>query len=75
MKEKTKKDLDELFNDDLLKCEIVETKENCDSRFDIVHWADNTFSVCVTDKRNGKMEEHERKTYAEANEVFESYIA
>jgi len=75
MNENTKKDLEEIFNDDLLKCEIVDTKENSESRIDIVRWADNTFSVYVNDMRSGKMEEHERKTYREAKEVFDSYIA
>lgn len=75
MKENTKKELEELFNDDLLKCEIVETKESGDSRFDIVRWANNTYSVYAVDIHSGKMEEHERKTYEEAKEVFDSYIA
>ena len=44
-----KKELEEIFNDDLLKCEILDTKENDLIRVDIVLWRDKTYSVYETD--------------------------
>lgn len=39
-------ELDEILNDDLLKCEIVETSENTVRRVDLIKWTyDNTFSI------------------------------
>lgn len=40
------KELDEIFEDDLLKCEIVESVENSARRVDLIRWThDGTFSI------------------------------
>ena len=50
-------ELDEILNDDLLKCEIVETAENTVRRVDLIKWTyDNTFSVAYLRKDTGKLE-------------------
>lgn len=39
-------DLEKILNDDLLKCEIVESVENAARRVDLIKWAsDGLFSV------------------------------
>ena len=39
-------DLEKILNDDLLKCEIVESVENAARRVDLIKWtADGSFSV------------------------------
>ena len=49
--------LDEILNDDLLKCEIVETAENTVRRVDLIKWIhDNTFSISIVHKDTGKLE-------------------
>ena len=76
MKENTKKELEEIFDDDLLQCEIIDTKESDSLRVDIVLWRNDTFSVCETDKISRKMVEHEvGGSYGKAKEVFDSYVA
>ncbi len=50
-------ELDEIFEDDLLKCEIVESVENPVRRVDLIKWAhDNTFSIAEVRKDTGKLE-------------------
>ena len=50
-------ELDEILNDDLLKCEIVETAENTVRRVDLIKWMhDNTFSIAIVHKDTGKLE-------------------
>lgn len=50
-------DLEKILNDDLLKCEIVETAENDVERVDLIKWThDNTFSVATVRKDTGKLE-------------------
>ena len=50
-------DLEKILNDDLLKCEIVETAENDVERVDLIKWThDNTFSVAKVCKDTGKLE-------------------
>ena len=50
-------ELDEILNDDLLKCEIVETSENTVRRVDLIKWTyDNTFSIAEVRKDTGKLE-------------------
>ena len=50
-------ELDEILNDDLLKCEIVETAENTVRRVDLIKWThDNTFSIAEVNKDTGKLE-------------------
>ena len=50
-------DLDKILNDDLLKCEIVESAENAARRVDLIKWThDNTFSVAEVNKDTGKLE-------------------
>ena len=47
-------ELDEILNDDLLKCEIVETAENTVRSVDLIHWTyDNTFSIAEVRKDTG----------------------
>lgn len=71
-----KKELEEIFNDDLLKCEILDTKENDLIRVDIVLWRDKTYSVYETDKVSQKMVEHEiGESFKKAREVFDSFVA
>ena len=46
-------ELEKILNDDLLKCEIVETAENDVERVDLIKWThDNTFSVAKVCKEN-----------------------
>ena len=50
-------ELDKILNDDLLKCEIVESVENEVERVDLIKWThDNTFSVAKVYKDTGKLE-------------------
>lgn len=50
-------DLEKILNDDLLKCEIVESVENPVRRVDLVKWThDNTFSIAEVRKDTGKLE-------------------
>lgn len=50
-------DLEKILNDDLLKCEIVESVENAARRVDLIKWThDNTFSVAEVNKDTGKLE-------------------
>lgn len=50
-------ELDKILNDDLLKCEIVETAENEARRVDLIKWThDNTFSVAEVRKDTGKLD-------------------
>lgn len=50
-------ELDKILNDDLLKCEIVESVENPVRRVDLIRWThDNTFSVAEVRKDTGKLE-------------------
>lgn len=50
-------ELEKILNDDLLKCEIVETAENKVRRVDLIKWThDNTFSVAEVNKDTGKLE-------------------
>ena len=50
-------ELDEILNDDLLKCEIVESAENTVSRVDLIKWThDNTFSIAEVNKDTCKLE-------------------
>ena len=50
-------ELDKILNDDLLKCEIVESAENTVRRVDLIKWThDNTFSIAEVNKDTGKLE-------------------
>lgn len=50
-------ELEKILNDDLLKCEIVESVENPVRRVDLIKWThDNTFSVAEVNKDTGKLE-------------------
>lgn len=50
-------ELDEILNDDLLKCEIVETAENEVRRVDLIKWThDHTFSIAEANKDTGKLD-------------------
>lgn len=49
--------LEKILNDDLLKCEIVESVENSARRVDLIKWThDNTFSVAEVRKDTSKLE-------------------
>ena len=50
-------DLEKILNDDLLKCEIVESAENNARRVDLIKWKyDNTFSIAEVRKDTGNLE-------------------
>ena len=50
-------DLEKILNDDLLKCEIVESAENNARRVDLLKWKyDNTFSIAEVRKDTGNLE-------------------
>ena len=50
-------ELDEILNDDLLKCEIVESVENAARRVDLIKWTyDNTFSIAEVRKNTGNLD-------------------
>lgn len=50
-------ELDKILNDDLLKCEIVESAENAVRRVDLIKWThDKTYSVAEVRKDTGKLE-------------------
>ena len=50
-------ELDEILNDDLLKCEIVESVENAARRVDLIKWThDNTFSISEVRKDTGNLD-------------------
>ena len=50
-------ELDEILNDDLLKCEIVESVENASRRVDLIKWThDGLFSVADLRKDEGKLD-------------------
>ena len=59
-------DLEKILNDDLLKCEIVESVENPVRRVDLIKWThDNTFSVAEVRKDTGKLEVTDIKATSE----------
>lgn len=59
-------DLEKILNDDLLKCEIVESAENPVRRVDLIKWThDNTFSVAEVRKDTGKLEVTDLKAASE----------
>lgn len=59
-------ELDKILNDDLLKCEIVESVENPVRRVDLVKWThDNTFSIAEVRKDTGKLEVTDLKATSE----------
>lgn len=59
-------ELDKILNDDLLKCEIVESAENAARRVDLIKWThDNTFSVAEVNKDTGKLEVTDIKATSE----------
>lgn len=50
-------ELEKIMNDDLLKCEIVNSAENEVRRVDLIKWThDNTFSIAEVRKDTGKLE-------------------
>lgn len=67
-------DLEKILNDDLMKCEIVETAENDVERVDLVKWThDNTFSVAEVNKDTGKLEITDIKTTSESTALKKFY--
>lgn len=65
-----KKELEEIFNDNLLKCEIVTSKEDELSRVDLIKWADGTFSVATVAKCDKKLYVSYRNTLEDAMELY-----
>ena len=50
-------ELEKILNDDLLKCEIVDSAENNARRVDLIKWKyDNTFSIAEVRKDTGNLE-------------------
>lgn len=50
-------ELEKILNDDLLKCEIVESAENAARRVDLIKWThDGLFSIADLHKDTGKLE-------------------
>lgn len=50
-------ELEKILNDDLLKCEIIESSENAARRVSLIKWThDNTFSFAEVRKDTGKLE-------------------
>lgn len=67
-------DLDKILNDDLLKCEIVESVENAARRVDLIKWThDNTFSVAKVCKDTGKLEVTDIKATSETAALKQFY--
>ena len=59
-------ELDKILNDDLLKCEIVNSVENEVRRVDLIKWMhDNTFSIAEVRKDTGKLEVTDLKAASE----------
>lgn len=59
-------DLEKILNDDLLKCEIVESVENAARRVDLIKWThDNTFSVAEVRKDTGKIDVTDIQAHSE----------
>lgn len=59
-------ELEKILNDDLLKCEIVESVENAARRVDLIKWThDNTFSVAEVNKDTGKLEVTDIQAFSE----------
>lgn len=75
MTEKTKKELEELFNDDLLKCEIVKNVEDEHRRASLVLWEDGSASIATVDKESGKLYVSYRDSIEEALDMWEKHIA
>lgn len=67
-------ELEKILNDDLLKCEIVESVENAARRVDLIEWThDNTFSVAEVRKDTGKLEVTDIKTTSETTALKQFY--
>lgn len=67
-------ELEKILNDDLLKCEIVESVENAARRVDLIKWThDNTFSVAKVRKDTGKLEVTDIKTTSETTALKQFY--
>lgn len=66
-------ELEKILNDDLLKCEIVETAENEVRRADLIKWThDNTYSIAEVRKDTGKLEVKDLKA-ASGLEVYKHF--
>ena len=67
-------ELEKILNDDLLKCEIVESAENAARRVDLIKWThDNTFSIAEVRKDTGKLEVTDIKTTSETTALKQFY--
>lgn len=67
-------ELEKILNDDLLKCEIVESVENAARRVDLIKWThDNTFSVAEVRNDTGKLEVTDIKTTSETTALKQFY--
>lgn len=56
-------ELDEILNDDLLKCKIVKSVENATRRVNLIKWTyDNTFSIAELNKVTGKLDVYDVPT-------------
>jgi hypothetical protein len=67
-------ELDEILNDDLLKCEIVKTVENAAMRVSLIRWThDNTFSVAEVRKDTGKLEVNDIQAFSELEAYRQFY--
>ena len=63
-------ELEKILNDDLLKCEIVESVENSARRVDLIKWTyDNTFSIAEVRKDTGNLD----VTYVPETDELEAY--
>lgn len=67
-------DLEKILNDDLLKCEIVNSAENEVRRVDLIKWKhDNTFSIAEVNKDTGKLEVTDIKATSETAALKQFY--
>lgn len=74
-------DLEKILNDDLLKCEIVESVENAARRVDLIKWThDGLFSVADLRKDTGKLEisevpcTEELEAYKYYHKTYRSFV-
>lgn len=69
------KELDEILNDDLLKCEVVRNVEDEHRRSSLILWEDGSASVATVDKDSGKLFVSYRDSLEEALDMWEKHVA
>lgn len=68
------KELEEIFNDDLLKCEIIASVDHEDIKASLLRWtADGTFSIAAVIKPTKKLTVSHQQNEEDARAYFKKW--